>query len=161
MNVFVLCSGRCGSLTFTRACSHITNFTAGHESRVRELGSARLAYPDQHIECDNRLAWMLGRLDRQYGDQARYVHLTRRDEDCAESFNRRWERGGIMMAYGRAILMRRRQHGYGLPVCHDFLETIDANIAHFLKDKTHWMPFRLEQAAEDFSRLLVMDRCAR
>jgi hypothetical protein len=34
MRVFVLNTGRCGSLTFTRACqASISNYTAAHESR--------------------------------------------------------------------------------------------------------------------------------
>ena len=58
--VFVLCTGRCGSTTFARAAAHATNFTAKHESRTYKLGAQRLAYPDNHIEVDNRLAWWRG-----------------------------------------------------------------------------------------------------
>ncbi|WJI25223.1 hypothetical protein RHP47_05945 [Thermosynechococcus sp. QKsg1] len=50
MNVFVLCTGRCGSVTFAKACTFITNFSSAHESRTFLLGEARLAYPDRHIE---------------------------------------------------------------------------------------------------------------
>ena len=39
-NVFVLCTGRCGSTTFTQACQHIQNYTASHESKI----SVTLAY---------------------------------------------------------------------------------------------------------------------
>ena len=67
MNVFILNSGRCGSTTWIRACTHIDNFSAGHETRSHLSGDARLDYPDRHIEADNRLSWLLGRLDRQYG----------------------------------------------------------------------------------------------
>lgn len=77
MNVFILNAGRSGSKTFARACDHITNFTSAHESRSGLLGEGHFAYPDNHIESDNRLAWLLGRLDRKYGDRAFYVHLTR------------------------------------------------------------------------------------
>ena len=45
MNIFVLCTGRCGSVTFTKACQHITNYTCTHESRVSLLGEDRLNYP--------------------------------------------------------------------------------------------------------------------
>jgi hypothetical protein len=84
-NVFVLTTGRSGSLTFTRACERITNYTAGHETRSGLLGRERLAYPDRHIEVDNRLAWMLGRLEDAHGDRAFYVHLRRDEEATAES----------------------------------------------------------------------------
>ena len=49
MNVFILCTGRCGSLTFTRACGHMTNFTTAHESRVALIGDARLACHDTEV----------------------------------------------------------------------------------------------------------------
>lgn len=52
MNVFVLCTGRCGSMTFAEACSHAVNYTTGHESgRHRRYD---LKYPADHIEVDNR-----------------------------------------------------------------------------------------------------------
>jgi hypothetical protein len=108
MNVFVLCTGRCGSVTFSKACSHITNFTSGHESRRKEWGAARLAYPDNHIETDNRLAWLLGRLDATYGRDARYVLLTRNEDDVVESFVRKDADaagiGQIVTAYHEAII---------------------------------------------------------
>jgi hypothetical protein len=63
MNVFVLTTGRSGSLTFAEACRRITNYTTGHETRVGRVGPERLAYPDRHIEVDHRLAWFLGRMD--------------------------------------------------------------------------------------------------
>jgi hypothetical protein len=70
MQVFVLCTGRCGSMTFTRACQHMTNFTAGHESRKRFLFGEKLSYPRNHIEADNRLSWCLGVLNDRYGASA-------------------------------------------------------------------------------------------
>ena len=109
MNVFVLCTGRCGSTTFARACSHIENFGVAHESRCAQLGDSRFAYPENHIEVDNRLSWLLGRLDRAYGDDAFYVHLRRPDQQVAASFLNRY-RGGIIRAYrGEGILMFRKK----------------------------------------------------
>ncbi len=86
MNVFILNTGRCGSYTFHEACSHIKNFTSGHESRSTILGPNRLDYPENHIESDNRLSWLLGRLDKKYGDNAYYVHLLRNEKDLVYSF---------------------------------------------------------------------------
>ena len=65
MNVFILSTGRSGSQTFARACAHVSNYTSAHESRSGLLGDAHFDYPDNHIESDNRLSWMLGRLDRK------------------------------------------------------------------------------------------------
>ena len=149
-NVFILNSGRCGSTTFIQACRHIENYSAGHESRVHLIGAARLAYPANHIEADNRLSWLLGRLDRAYGDRAYYVHLVRAPEATAASFAKRAE-FGIMKAYREGILLEgeagQTAHAHAL----DYLDTVEANIALFLKDKTHRMTFRMEQAQADFA----------
>ncbi len=104
MNVFVLCTGRCGSVTFIESCKHITNYTAGHETRCNWTGDKRFAFPPHHIEADNRLSWLLGRLDAAYGDNAFYVHLTRDREAVARSYARRYPRG-IIGAYHTEILM--------------------------------------------------------
>src|SRR5688572_26940299 len=105
MNVFVLCTGRCGSTTFVKACSHATNYSSAHESRANVVGPERLAYPPNHIEADNRLSWFLGRLERTYGNNAFYVHLTRSREETARSFTKRWDHG-IMQAYRVGVLMK-------------------------------------------------------
>ena len=73
MRVFVLSPQRCGSVTFSAACSHIKNFTSGHETREK----LEVQYPDNHIEVDNRLAFFLGRIEKNYGDNAYYVFLKR------------------------------------------------------------------------------------
>jgi hypothetical protein len=73
-----------------RAFAHATNYTAGHETRS-DVVDGRLDYPDAHIEADNRLAWFLGSLDRHYGDEPCYVHLSRDPADVAASFVRRWD----------------------------------------------------------------------
>lgn len=149
MNIFILNSGRCGSTTFIKACSHISNYTALHESRSGLVGSERLNYPDNHIEADNRLSWFLGRLDRKFGNNAFYVHLKRDRQSTAESFARR-EGFGIMQAYREGILLDLQ----GAPAAHDialdYLDTVEANIDLFLRDKSNSMTFQLERAAEDF-----------
>jgi hypothetical protein len=149
MNVFVLNSGRCGSSTFIAACRHIHNYSAGHESRVHRIGADRLAYPDRHIEADNRLSWLLGRLERAYGPSAFYVHLTRDRDATAASFARRMD-FGIMRAYRDGLLLGGEPGQADLDLAHDYLETVDANIAFFLRDKTRTLSLRLEHAHEDF-----------
>ena len=114
MNVFVLCSGRCGSKAFIEACSHITNWTSGHETQSNFVGQPpinhttqesgwknyrysldanhnRVDYPDNHIEADCRLTWFLGLLDETHGDNALYVNLTRNRFRCAMSWTGRWK----------------------------------------------------------------------
>ncbi|TCJ13503.1 hypothetical protein EZJ19_10115 [Parasulfuritortus cantonensis] len=150
MNVFILNSGRCGSTTFIRACGHIVNYSAGHETRLRLVGDDRLAYPDDHIEADNRLAWLLGRLDRRYGAGAFYVHLTRAPEAVVASFARRTGMG-IMKAYRDGILLGGEAGQSAEALARDYLDTVEANIALFLRDKPNRMAFRLETAQQDFS----------
>ena len=150
MNVFVLCTGRCGSSTFIEACHHITNYTSAHESRSSLLGAERLAYPAQHIEADNRLSWLLGRLDATYGDSAFYVHLQRNHPDTAASFVKRYA-GGIIKAYrGSGIIMGLPESTDPMAVALDYCNTVDSNIRAFLKDKTHRMDVHLETARNDF-----------
>lgn len=149
MNVFVLSTGRCGSTTFIEACRHITNFTSAHESRARVCGPDRLRYPAQHIEADNRLSWFLGRLDREYGDRAFYVHLRRNDRKTAESYQNRYH-GGIMRAYAAGILMRKNTQHDRLAVCLDYCDTVNSNIECFLKDKSHTLTMTLENGKADF-----------
>jgi len=150
MNIFILNTGRCGSTTFIQACRHIVNFTSGHESRSRMIGPERLSYPDRHIEADNRLSWFLGRLDRAYGSDAYYVHLGRERKATAASFARR-EGFGIMKAYREGILLEGKTDQTALDIAHDYIDTVEANIALFLRDKPNQMTFSLEQAREDFS----------
>ena len=152
MNVFILCTGRCGSLTFAKACSHITNYTSAHESRIGVAGRKRLFYPENHIEVDNRLSWFLGRLDRAYGDDAFYVHLKREDEKVAVSFIRRYDMG-IMLAYRRGMLMHRdvEQTIEPMDLALDYCLTVNSNITSFLKDKPMKMVINIETAQYDFT----------
>lgn len=150
MNVFVLNAGRCGSTTFIRACQHIDNYSAAHESRLRLTGPLRLAYPANHIEADNRLSWLLGRLERAFGDNAFYVHLRREPGASARSFARRAD-FGIMQAYREGILLGGQGQD-AEEIALDYLDTIESNITLFLDGKTHVMDFRLEHAKRDFRR---------
>lgn len=154
MRVFVLNTGRCGSYTFARACEHMTNFTCAHEGRTHLLGEARFAYPDNHIEIDNRLAWLLGRLDQAHGDKAYYVHLTRDPAKVKASWARRFTvLSGIAPAYRDSILTdaARRTGITRQQAAADLVDTVTANIELFLKDKTNVMRIELERV-EDFGR---------
>jgi hypothetical protein len=147
-NVFVLCTGRCGSQTFVRACEHFVNYTAGHETRSREIGAARLDYPKGHIEADNRLAWFLGRLEQRYGDEAFYVHLKRAPEKVAESYDQRWDqRFSLISGYNRSLLMRT---DFNRGVALDMVDTITANIEAFLKSKSHIIEIDIDAPQDGF-----------
>ena len=155
MNVFVLCTGRCGSMTFARACGHATNYTADHESRRDVIGPERLDYPPDHIEVDNRLSWMLGRLEKRYGDDAFYVHLTRDAQAIAESYAKRTGYGyrhGMTRAYAEAFVFQRLDDEELdlVEVCYDMNHTVEANIRAFLADKTNTMHIDIADVDELF-----------
>jgi hypothetical protein len=149
MNVLVLTSGRTGSLTFSEACRHMTNYSSGHETRVGLLGPARLAYPDNHIEVDDRLGWFLGRLEEAFGDDAFYVHLKRDDEATAASRMRRWNKPA-MRSYRKGILWDVDPNVDRLEVALDLNHTINSNIAYYLRDKTRQMTIHIETARDSF-----------
>jgi len=137
-------------MTFIKACSHITNYTSSHESRIADIGQQRLDYPDHHIEADNRLAWFLGRLDEAYGDDPFFVHLTRFRQRVAESYARRAD-FGLMHAYKNGILGYPERTNYdAIDVALDAYDTIDANIRFFLRNKPRTMQLSLENAAVEF-----------
>jgi len=150
MNVFILNSGRCGSTTFIKACQHITNYSAAHESLLSKTGAQRLNYPENHIEADNRLAWLLGRLDKSYGSDAFYVHLKRDPQDTANSFIKRID-FGILKAYEQGVLMHSTHQLPAYDIAADYVETVNNNIELFLRDKTHKMLISLETVQTDFT----------
>ncbi len=129
----------------------MTNFSAGHETRVKSLFADRLAYPLNHIEVDNRLSWFLGRLNEKFGKHAYYVHLLRDREATARSFAKRLGlKGGIIGAYEAAIVGFPKADP--LDVCRDYVDTVTENIRTFLADKPHVMTIRLEDMRSDFHR---------
>ena len=154
MNVFVLCTGRSGSMTFAKACEAITNYTSAHESRIKLLGEERVAYPLQHIEIDNRLIWFAGALDKKYGTNAFYVHLQRDANAVAHSFNKRWNNNfSIIKAYAETMLFQRLEELMPqdrLAICRDYVDTVNANITSFLSNKPQKMTIHLEQIEAQF-----------
>ena len=151
MNIFILSTGRCGSTTFIKACSHITNFTSAHESRSGLLGDDHFNYPENHIEADNRLSWLLGRLDKSYGDDAIYVHLKRNDSDTARSCTKRYSVGIIKAYRDDGVLLGLPGRIEPMSVALDYCHTVNSNIEMFLKDKTQKMEINLEDIDRDFS----------
>ncbi len=152
MNVFILCAGRSGSLSFIEACKHIDNFTCDHESRAGSVGDDRLAFPERHIEADNRLSWYLGRLHFKYGNEAFYVHLKRDQNAIAKSFSRR-KHIGLMNAFASGLLRQKVLSEDALDpesLARDICETATANISHFLIDKPNKMVIQIESVESFF-----------
>ena len=159
MRVFVLTTGRSGSATFARACHYATNYTSGHESRtgLTEL-EKRLDYPDQHIEADRHLAWMLGPLDRRFDAEVHYVHLVRDERQTALSWARRMPDNESWIRWLRVesglMIKRRVRQTFADVIGHKlfgparrlspeeqyvaavtYVRVVNANIEHFLRDK--------------------------
>lgn len=156
MRVFVLCTGRCGSTTLARAAQHATNITAGHETRAHLLWG-RLDYPDDHVEVDNRLAWFLGGLDKRYGDDPVYVHLTRDPEETAQSYSHRW-RGPVSLvrAYGNGIVQSRRplnEDQDWLDVSRSAIAAVTENIEAFLATKSKVVHASLPDLRDGFDEM--------
>ncbi len=158
MNVFILCTGRCGSMSISRACSELSGYTSGHETKISSLGKERVNFPNNHIEADNRLAWFLGRLDEKYGDDAFYVHMTRDVHETANSYNRRWFHvGSIVRTFTEGILTKPFQtisSDERYAFSEDYCTTVNENIIHFLKDKNKKCVVRLEHLEADFIAFL-------
>jgi len=90
MKVFVIGTGRCGTTTFARACSHIKNFTSAHESTGGMRNRDRLRFADNHIEINPHLSWMLPVVAKLNGiDGAIWVHLQRKRAEVVASWVKR------------------------------------------------------------------------
>lgn len=154
MNVFIICTGRTGSKTFAKACSYFTNYTSAHESRLGLTSQEKLKYAPNHIECDNRLSWMLGSLYKKYDENAYYVHLKRERLNVAKSYNNRWHvKNGIIRAFSRGILMNPYSKD-DLDVCLDYVDVVNDNIEEFFKDKKNFMTVEMENISVDFERFI-------
>ncbi|PIB34834.1 hypothetical protein BFP72_05155 [Reichenbachiella sp. 5M10] len=157
MRVFILCTGRSGSVAIIKACSHIKNFSASHESLSNQWAERRMDYPDQHIESDNRLSWQLGTLEKKFGDEAIYIHLTRDREKVAYSLLQRYyQPASIIDSFCEGIRMtppEKLNIDQRMQACYDYVDTITDNIEVFLSNKTKTMNLALENIQEDFPKM--------
>jgi len=90
MRVFVLGTGRCGTVTFSKACNKIRNFSCSHESKTtsqRQVFGC-LEYPDNHIEIDPRLSYHYPLIIKKY-PEAIIFHLKRGRDKCIRSLSKR------------------------------------------------------------------------
>lgn len=85
MRIFVVGTGRCGTVTFSKAASHATNYTVGHESKAGRV--ADWEYPDNHIEVSSQLVIAIPILREIYPD-AKWVWMIRDRDECVKSLAR-------------------------------------------------------------------------
>ena len=158
-NIFVLSAGRCGSMTFIKACDHITNYTSQHESgrNFESHQKYNLIYPEYHIESDNRLTWFLGSLDKLYGNKAYYVKLTRNKDKIINSYLKRKSLNqGILPAFAINILQQKKwsisKDGYRWAAKH-YINTVYDNIDFYLRDKTNKIEFDIDDPIDKFNQI--------
>ncbi len=159
-NVFVLSPGRSGSKSFVEACKHLSNYSSAHESRGGKLSEERFAYPQFHIEADNRLCWFLGPLSERFKErEVLYVHLKRGFEATVDSFLHRLHnsayRSSIIDAFAHGVLMKP---GDWTPeeeveVVRLYVSTIHSNIELFLATRNS-ITVELEDGASSFNVFL-------
>lgn len=97
MRVFVVGTGRCGTVTFYQACMEIANYTAGHESKNGEDQIGDWSFPDNHAEVSCNLLWGIPALRERY-PKAFWVHLTRERAACVDSLRQNCSRSQEMFA---------------------------------------------------------------
>jgi len=128
MRIFVTGTGRCGSVTFSRACRHITNYTVGHETHTNKRDAGRMVgdilnldYPDDHIEVSPQLAIQIPLLRDRY-PHAKWVHLIRTDRDaCARSLLHRSD----MRAFARYNFLSEGDDGQAVAYAiYDTMRTV-------------------------------------
>lgn len=177
MRLFGLTAGRTGSATFAKACGHAKNYTAGHETRkgVRPI-SDRLDYPDQHVEADLTLTYLLGSLARRFDDgDTLYIHLRRDPEATALSWAKRvpdreswplWLRKELGLVakrrhrqtLGHAIAhqffgdARRLDAVQTLEACRSYVTMVDDQITEFLQHH-RGLVIQLEDPVSDFEQV--------
>ena len=132
MNIFIISPGRTATTTFSKILSHLKGFTSDHESNVKKLGTTRLDYPSNHIECDNRLIFFLAGLTEKYSRDGILVILKRDNELIARSYNKRWAKIGIMKTWSQGIHMRDITDN-NLDVGRDFVDYCYKNLDFFKK----------------------------
>jgi len=165
MNVFISGTGRCGTTTFSKACQHLDNYTSGHETRVSLLGSNRIRYANNHIECDPRLTWYLPQLAFQYPDSF-YVHLRRNEEATIKSLVRKemvakkLGQLGLLHGWAMAINMRHSKVVINYDelmlavIAKDYVNCVNTIIDTFFKSGVDNMIINLENIKQDFPLFL-------
>jgi hypothetical protein len=132
MNIFLLSPGRTATTTLSEAFSNVPGFTSDHESKVQELGDARVNYPDFHFECDNRLTWFMTRLTKKYSDTGVLVVVKRNELEIAKSYNKRWYKINIMKSYSQGIHLRPFSKN-DLEVCKDYVQYVYEELDFYSK----------------------------
>lgn len=145
MRIFVTGTGRCGTVTFSKACSHIENFSSGHETystKLFELDKSLIT--DNRIEVDPHFSQFLPLITKLYPD-ARWVHLIREKEPCVKSLSKTTGLG----YYIKFASMSKSENDREV-VANVFYDMVNDNIAKWIKDMDYRI-MHLERLHEEWS----------
>jgi len=161
MNVFVVGSGRCGTVTFSSACKHIVGFSSSHETRTDDM-LRRFKFPNYHIEVDNRLSWFIPRLAAMYPD-AMFVHILRNKRSVVDSFASRAETSEALQSFRLGPL---RKTGTWKQVAILYVETVLATINSAMEtipNTCMWLDIETCYARDwdKFTDALGVERCTK
>lgn len=134
MNIFVVSPGRTATTTLSSAFGALDGYSSGHETQTSYLGTDRITFPANHVECDNRLIWFLPRLTRRYGANSMLITVKRSNDKIASSYNKRWGKVNIMKAYSQGILLRSLSDN-NIDVCRDYVSNCYEHLEFFAP---HW-----------------------
>ncbi len=130
MRIFVVGTGRCGTVTFHHACMHIDNFISGHESFSKQLFENDFVIPDGRIEVDPHFAHFLPVLIKKY-PEAKWVHLVRERIKCVESI----AKTNGLKHYVKLVSMNNDVSM--IKAAGMFYDVVNANISKWMMDCNH------------------------
>lgn len=150
-NVFVLSTGRAGSVTFANACQWITNFTTAHESKISDVSGDRIRYPDKHIEVDHRLSFFKGLIHANYDPASTYwVYLKRNHLAVEYSWVRRTHIKGSMINTWPHAAFFRPDTSNTLLMAQHYVRSTMADLQFFIDNVRHGSVINIEDPRDDF-----------
>lgn len=147
MRVFVVGTGRCGSVTFYQACKSLAaaGYTAAHESHENSIPGVFPGYPDNHIEVSPPLAPAVALLKKNYPG-SKWVHLKREQQACVRSLS--YSLWSPMEWYSRLVFMGWHPM-HLIDVANSYYAITNAAIEDALRDTDH-MTIQIEDAASQW-----------
>lgn len=154
MNVFFISPGRTATTTFANAFQCIEGYTSLHESQVQRLGEDRIAYPENHLEFDNRLVFFLADLTQKYATSGGVLVIVHRDHHLvAKSYNQRWSKINIMKAWSQGVHLRDLSQNT-FDVALDFVKYCYRQLDYFKPEWQHVVEIDLNNPENGIKELL-------
>jgi hypothetical protein len=146
MNIFVTGTGRCGTTTFSKACSHIKNYTSGHETKA---GIINRKYPNNHIEVDPRLFWNINKFfDLNNSLDYYIVHLIREPKSCINSIASRKSTKNLWIPFTYQKKNPSKEEIF--LASENYYYFVNSTISKVFENCSNYQLFKLENAEEDW-----------